>query len=388
MRIVYLLTSLGVGGAEKQALAVAERMANRGHAVAVMTLLPHLKEEWPTSLLVLHLDVRKSPASVFAGLRRARVFLREFRPDIVHSHCFHANIFARLLRLTGQRFAVLATVHNVNEGRWWRMLAYRLTDFLSRRTVAVSSAAAWRFVSLGAIPRRKCSVIPNGFDVAEFIPHRERRDQLRAQMRSKMRAEMSAPTAADDDNFVWLAIGRVAPAKDYPNLLQAFAIVANQDRGSRLLIAGDGRREDSAKLEADFRKLGIQDAARWIGPRRDIPALLDAADGFVLSSAWEGMPLVVGEAMAMEKPVVATDVGGVRELVGDAGLVVPSKNSSALAEAMIATMQQSREERAARGRSSRVRIVSHFSIDASADAWEALYRSLAASSEQGTGNRE
>ena len=90
---------------------------------------------------------------------------------------------------------------------------------------------------------------------------------------------------------------------------------------------------------------------------------------------------MVGEAMAMEKPVVATDVGGVRELVGDAGLVVPSKNSSALAEAMIATMQQSREECAARGRSARVRIVSHFSIDASADAWEALYRSLAASRE-------
>jgi len=264
------------------------------------------------------------------------------------------------------------------------MLAYRLTDPLSRRTIAVSAAAAWRFVALGAIPRRKCSVIPNGFDVADFIPHRERRDQLR----TEMRAETGVQLAADDDNFVWLAIGRVAPAKDYPNLVQAFAIVANQHRASRLLIAGDGRDRDLAELEAELRKLGIQDAARCIGPRRDIAALLDAADAFVLSSAWKGMPLVVGEAMAMEKPVVATDVGGVRELVGDAGLVVPSKNSSALAEAMIATMQQSREERAARGRSARVRIVSHFSIDASADAWEALYRSLAASSEQGIGNKE
>ncbi len=77
-----------------------------------------------------------------------------------------------------------------------------------------------------------------------------------------------------------------------------------------------------------------------------MPALLDAADAFVSASAWEGMPFAVGEAMAMEKPVVATDVGGVYELVGDAGLVIPSQNSNALAEAMIATMQRSEDERA------------------------------------------
>ena len=70
-----------------------------------------------------------------------------------------------------------------------------------------------------------------------------------------------------------------------------------------------------------------------------MPALLDAADGFVLASAWEGMPLAVGEAMAMEKPVVATDVGGVRELVGDAGVIVPAKDPEALAKAMLALMR-------------------------------------------------
>ena len=66
---------------------------------------------------------------------------------------------------------------------------------------------------------------------------------------------------------------------------------------------------------------------RWLGLRRDMPALLDAADGFVSGSAWEGMPLAVGEAMVMEKPIVATDVGGVRELVGDAGAIVEAKDS-------------------------------------------------------------
>ncbi len=97
-------------------------------------------------------------------------------------------------------------------------------------------------------------------------------------------------------------------------------------------------------------QLDLGDSVRWLGLRRDMPALLDAADGFVSASAWEGMPLAVGEAMAMEKPVVATDVGGVRELVGDAGVLVPARDSEALAEAMMATMQRSGEEREQTGR--------------------------------------
>jgi len=110
--------------------------------------------------------------------------------------------------------------------------------------------------------------------------------------------------------------------------------------------------------------------------RRDLPALLDAADGFVLSSAWEGMPLALGEAMAMEKPVVATDVGGVRELVGEMGLVVAAKSPVGLAAAMRATMKQRPEERQAVGWAARQRIQGYFAMDAKACAWEELYRSV------------
>jgi glycosyltransferase involved in cell wall biosynthesis len=88
------------------------------------------------------------------------------------------------------------------------------------------------------------------------------------------------------------------------------------------------------------------------------------------------MPLALGEAMAMEKPVVATDVGGVRELVGDAGAIVPPKDSEALADAMLDQMQSSPEDRRALGRAARVRIQGNFSMDAKADEWEALYRAV------------
>jgi glycosyltransferase involved in cell wall biosynthesis len=104
--------------------------------------------------------------------------------------------------------------------------------------------------------------------------------------------------------------------------------------------------------------------------------LLDAADGFVLSSAWEGMPLAVGEAMAMEKPVVATDVGGVHELLGDCGILTPARNPDALAAAMLEVMRKPEVVRQARGYAARERIAGHFSMDAKADEWEALYISL------------
>jgi glycosyltransferase involved in cell wall biosynthesis len=382
MRIVTVLTSLGVGGAEKQALAVAERMAKRGHDVALLVLMPRLPAEWPTTLPVVHLDIRKSnPVSVSSGFRRGRHFLRDFRPDVVHSHSFHANLLARLLQIGTPRAVVISTVHNVYEGGWMRMIAYRLTDRWSQRTVAVSQAAADRFVRLKAIPKRKCSVRTNGIDTQEFAPDAVRRTATRERMG---RAAMGT-----DDSFVWLSAGRITPAKDFPNLLAAFQLVRKEEPDAELWIAG-GPADAQTLISPDgvsrhyfgiAGEKGSQEHVRWLGLRRDMPALLDAADGFVLGSAWEGMPLVVGEAMAMEKPVVATDVGGVRELLGDVGVMVPARDPEALARAMLATMRRSREERAQLERAARERIVLQFSIDAAADWWEALYKQLRRSRE-------
>jgi len=365
MRIVYVLTSLGVGGAERQVLALAARMAERGHAVALMVLRPRLAEEWTTTLPLVHLDMRRSPLSFVKSLVRGRRFLKEFCPDVVHSHSFHANFVARLLRILVPAPVVLSTIHNVYEGGRARMLAYRLTDGLSWRTAAVSAAVAERFVRLKAVPQNKIVVVTNGIDTAEFAPRAERRAQTRAAM-------------ALDEEFIWLTAGRIAPAKDYPNLLRAFASVKTACPTARLWIAGEGAGAEFERVRALAAELGLGHALRWLGLRRDMAALLDAADRFVLGSAWEGMPLAVGEAMAMEKPVVATDVGGVRELVGDAGVVVPAGDSDALSAAMVELTQRSAQDRQRLGRAARERIAAEFSIDARADQWEALYRDLIA----------
>ena len=338
-------------------------MAERGHTVQLLVLARRVAEEWPTALPVRSSWNAQNAAQPHGGFLRARRFLRGFRPDLVHSHSFHRQHRCAPAQTLHSVRIVLSTIHNVYEGGWQRMLAYRLTDGLSRHTTAVSQAAADRFVRLKAVPSASASVLTNGIDTAEFAPNADRRD--------RMRAEMGA-----GDEFVWLAAGRIAPAKDYPNLLRAFAQVRAACPDAQLWIAGEGHADEVPSRFRPWRLIGLVASALAGSCAAIMPALLDAADGFVLASAWEGMPLAVGEAMAMEKPVVATDVGGVRELVGDAGVLVPAKNPDALAEAMLDMMRSPPEDAAALGRAARERIRSQFSMDAKADEWEALYTRL------------
>lgn len=363
MRIVYVLTSLAVGGAERQTTALAARMAERGHAVALLVLRPACPGQCATGIATVHLGMNKHPASIVAGLARARRFLTEFRPDLLHSHCFHANIAARLLRIAVRRPVQLSTLHNIYEGGWQRMLAYRWTDMLSSRTTAVSAAVAQRFVRWGAVPAHKCVVVPNAIDLGCWACDAERRARLRKAMNAGA-------------EFVWLAAGRLAPAKDYPTLLRAFRLVLAACPGARLWIAGAMAPQTAGPLRSLGMEPGLDAAVLWLGMRNDLSSLFDAADAFVMSSAWEGMPLALGEAMAMEKPVVATDVGGVRELLGDAGSIVPCRDPGALAAAMLAVMRWPAAMRQDQGRIARQRIAQSFSMEARAAQWEQLYGEL------------
>jgi glycosyltransferase involved in cell wall biosynthesis len=364
MRIAFVLNTLGMGGAERQVLAIAERMRRRGHSVILLILRPPLAEQWPTDLPVVHLQMVKSAGSFLAALANGRRFIREFHPQILHGHSFHANIMVRALNLLSSGTTAVSTVHNVYEGGWTRMLAYRLTNRLSRCTTVVSQVAADRFVRLKAISKSRCVVLTNGIDWAEFSPDPLRRARAREQM------------GVSGDEFVWLSAGRVADAKDYPNLLRAFAQLWAVHPNARLWVAGASTPEQLRELTKMAALRGVETVVRWLGLRRDMPALMDAADAFVLSSAWEGMPLVVGEAMAMEKLVVATDVGGVRELVGDAGLIVPAKNANALSAGLQQTMALSEDARCQLGRAARARIMEQFNIERKADEWEALYSTV------------
>jgi glycosyltransferase involved in cell wall biosynthesis len=260
---------------------------------------------------------------------------------------------ARILGAMGLAPLVLSTIHNIYEGGAHRDFAYRVTGWLSAHITAVSEAIAERCVRTKAVAPSRYSVLKNGIDTKSFSPSR-----------FPGRVE----TEHVEHQFVWLAAGRDVPAKDFDSLLAAFQIVRAAIPDAQLQIAGK---------PASHRGISLNEAGVcWMGLSTDMPRTIFHCDAFVLSSAWEGMPLVIGEAMAMEKPVVATDVGGVREMVGQAAVLIRPKDPQALAEAMLRIMRMREPERRAMGSAARERILQYFDMDMKADEWESLYARL------------
>lgn len=356
MRIAYILNSLGVGGAERLTIDLSRRMAERGHAVVLVVLKTPERGDLTCKTPAFHLDISRNPFHVLTSIVRALRFIGKFRPDVLHSHSFHSNVFARLLGCLA-RVPVISTVHNVYEGGWMRMLAYRMTDRLCLETIAVSNAVAEQFLQRSSTAREKCRVIRNAIEIEAFEPDGE--------VRSRTRAEVGLKP-----DFVWLTVARSAPGKDHPTLLRAFEQVKGMYPETQLWVAGVG----FPALEP-MRMLAMRlgDSVRWLGIRDDVGKLLDAADGYVMSSAWEGLPLAITEAMAMEKPVVATDVGGVAEVVGFAGSLTPPRNPEKLAQAMMKVMGLSGEERSTLGAAARRRVTEEFNMETRGQAWERLY---------------
>ena len=275
----------------------------------------------------------------------------------------HANLLARAARPFYQVPVLVCTAQNINEGARWRELAYRITDPLCDLTTNVGAAAAARYVRVGAVPKSKIRALPNGIDTRAFRPD--------ASVRVAGRRALGLQGA-----FVWLAVGRLDEAKDYPTMLQAFSKVAESSPESLLLIAGAGPLEGDVKGLAV--KLGLEQKVRFLGLRRDTSVLMNAADAFILSSAWEGMPLALLEASATGLPVVATAVGGVPEIVMSerSGFLTPPKDPAALAHATGRIMAMPEEERKRMGEAGRAHVEANYSLEHVVSLWEELYTEL------------
>jgi glycosyltransferase involved in cell wall biosynthesis len=312
--------------------------------------------------------------SKLTGVRSLPRLLRQVgTTDVLHSHMFHANMLARLARPVLRTRAVVSTIHNVYESaaayrnpqqKTTRNRLYGLTDRCADRTTCVCRTARDRYVDLGVVDSDRTTVVYNGIDGSEFRPD----TAIRQRLRSRHGA---------DGAFVWLAVGRFYEMKDYPNLLRAFARTAEED--AILWIVGHGDGQVAAKrLAAD---LCINDRVRFLGVVDDVAPIMQAADGFVLASRWEGFPMVLLEAEASGLPVVATRAGGVPELVQNrrTGLLAPVEDADALAGAMDDLVGMDTDGRRALGRAGREWTIERFGIETIVDRWVALYRDLLSS---------
>jgi glycosyltransferase involved in cell wall biosynthesis len=368
VKILLLSTSMGMGGADKQLLSAAQEMVARGHVVRIVsltTLGPMGLEARRLGIPTDSLEMDRGIPDPRGLIRLARLVRRE-RPDVLHSHMVHANLMARALRLVAPVPVVVSTIHNINEGGRLRMAAYRLTNGLVDHMTIISEAAAERFVADRIVPSEMLRVVPNGVDVDLY---RNVPEATWTALRKSLVAE---------GEFAWLAVGRFEAAKDYPNMLRAFARVHQRQPGAVLLLVGRGRLQGEA--EELVRQLGLERCVRLLGVRQDVPEVMRSADAYVMSSAWEGMPMVLLEASAAALPVVATAVGGNREVVrdGESGYLVPPSDAEALSDAMLRLMELPAASRRAMGELGREHVRTHYGLTRVVDRWEDLYREVLA----------
>lgn len=353
MKILYLITGLGLGGAEKVVADLADQMSLLGHNVKIAYLTGEVQVKPISSnveLIALNLNSAKQ---FLLASKKYRKLVKSFLPDVVHAHMVHANIFARLNRTLYPVPKLICTAHNSNEGGKARMVAYRLTNHLSDINTNVSKEATRALITKGAFSKNNVTTVYNGIDLRKF---EKTHDSI----------------GLYKNTLNLISVGRFNHQKDYPNLINSFAkLKANITTNVKLTIVGDG--ELRAEIEALIRNLELEEDVTLLGRRSDIPQLLSQADIFVLASKFEGFGLVVAEAMACKCYVVATDSGGVAEVMGNTGKLVPIEDSQALAQALENAINLSFKDRTQNNKKARERVEEFFSLETSVQKWLALY---------------
>ncbi len=361
-RITFLITRLDYGGREVQLVQLASQLKNRGWNVQVVSMIsPQAFTDKLAALgIPVHsLGMQRGIPNITAILKLAKI-VKNFQPYFLHSHLVHANLLARVTRLFVKVPILISTAGNIKEGKRWREIAYRLTDPWCDLTTNVSKLAVEHYIEAGAVPQDKIVYIPNSVDTDKFAPNPE--------IRASIRQELSL-----GEKFTWLAVGRLEKQKDYPTMLKAFAQLSQQFPKSLLLICGQGYLRD--QLENLVKELSLQDRVKFLGVRSNIPEIMNGVDGYVMSSAWEGMPGVLLEASATGLPIVATNVSGNREVVldGKTGFLVPPHNFEVLAKTMQILMELPLSERQKMGQLSREYIVDNYSCEQGVIRWLELY---------------
>ncbi len=358
MRILLVTTGLALGGAERQVVDLADRLAGRGHDVAIAYLVGDVEVRPAAAVALFPLGFTKSLPGLVRGCLHLGRVIRQWRPDVVHSHMVHANLLTRLVRMISPMRRLVCTAHNTNEGGRWVSLAYRVTDRLADVSTNVSQEAVEAFERNGAVPRGRMLAVHNGIDVGLFSDDPERRADARNRL------------FPDRTRRLLLSVGRLAEQKNHAGLLRVFAGFAQRLPDVDLWIAGDGPLR--ATLQQQCAELGLGGRVVLLGSRSDVPDLMRAADVFVLASHFEGFGLVVAEAMASGTPVVATDAGGVAEVMAGTGFLVPVDDEAALGHALDEAFAMDAGRRLAMVTTARRR-AEDLDIERSVDGWLRLY---------------
>jgi glycosyltransferase involved in cell wall biosynthesis len=383
VKVLRVIARLNVGGPTLHVAYLTRGLAPLGYETTLATgrVGPHegsmdyvAAETGVEPLYIASLQRNPSLLADAAAMARLVRLIRTLRPDVLHTHTAKAGALGRAAALLAGRARPEAVVHtyhgHVLTGyfpAWTSRFYLKLERVLARSSdalVAVSPEVRDDLVRLGVAPRSKFVVVRLGLDL-------ERRTAAPDGARERVRAEWSV----GDDQFLVTWLGRMTEIKRVDDLLRAFADLRGRGIDAVLALVGDGPNHDGLRRLAE--ELGVADAVRFTGFRRDVGSIYAASDAVALSSANEGTPVSLIEALAAGCAVVTTDVGGARDVVdgGRVGLLVPPGDARAFADALEELVRRP-ELRRELGIAGRQHVLARYSVGRLVRDIDRLYRSL------------
>ena len=365
IKIIHIITGIAVGGAENHLLSLLGKLDRRKYKIDLAYLKDkaELKDAFESiGISPIRIDL-KSNYDLIALWRLFRLIKRE-RYNIVHTHLFHADTYGTLAAYLAKVPIIISSKHNDEE--FLQKLVYkmlhRVTTLFSKKIIALSDHVKDYVVRIGVGNPDKVKTIYYGLDWRPY-------DNLNRSY--TVREEFGI----DKRTILIGTIARLTKQKGLKYLLEAFRQVLDTEKNCKLMIVGRGELEDELKNLS--KELGIEDKVIFTGFREDIPEIMHSLDIFVLPSLWEGLGRVFLEAMAARKPIVATNVSAIPEVIanGETGILVPPRNPGALVKGILHLIKNP-DAVIRMGEAGRKRLEEKFSIEEMVRKTKEIYESL------------
>jgi glycosyltransferase involved in cell wall biosynthesis len=366
VKILHLINTLSTGGAELHLLTLCRHLKRQGLEPVVACLREQVKgsrslggdfEDEGIRVIRLKADGRFDLRSIS---RLAGLVAKE-RPNILHTHLPRADVAGACRRMLHPSVPWVCSVHDIHDNSWSGRWTLPLFNFIwprADKVIAISHAVKDWLVNERAVPDEKVSVIHYGIEPERF-------SQSQSHLKQKWALE---------DKLVIGSIGRLEPRKGHDCLLHAMAELKKMVPGVSLVIAGHDPWGYGKELQSLIDRLDLRKEVRLVGFQSDIAAFLSAIDVFAFATQSEGFGQVVIEAMAAGKPVVASKIAPLTEIIreGETGLLVSRDDPRAIANA-VAWLFTHPEQARAMGKHGQETVCNHFSAEKMAAETRLLY---------------